>query len=1266
VKDSDPSRGKMAKSRLLPLLAMTFTVVAVSLLAFELAKNSIHPQVTLWESHIVTILFGAVAATGATALIFRSYHLLLQQSREEIAERQRTEHALATERNRLRVVIDTVPDQIYVKDSQGRFLAANDSLARALGVTRPEEVLGKTDRDFFSADLASQYAADEERVLQSGEPLVNREELALDLPTAAPTWHLTTKVPLRSQEGAIVGTVGVSRDISARKQNEEALRIRTQQLEAVRAVSEEITRELDLVALLDLILQRAVNLAGASGGTILFWDEARQVLVPQVHSAIFDPLGWQNIPVGRGVVGRVAATRAGIVVNDYQSWDGAISTALTQTGVTASMAEPLLCRDILVGVINVVHTEDRSGFTDRDGQILRLLAAQAAIAIENARLFTAAQRSAREAHSLFEVAHSLTTSLDPQEVLHLITVKTTDLLGTPHAQVVLSDEDGTTLRLGAAYGTEADQVQRQEFRLGNGINGIVAQTRQPLIVNDYQAFPHRVEELTGVVAGIGVPLLYRNRLLGVLTSHSTQPGWVFTREHLALLTSFADQAAVALENARLYHQAQERQQQLEAVRTISTEITRELNLAAVLHLIARRLSELMGRGAVWLWDDAGKMLAPHTSTGAEAWQQQPLKLGEGLVGIVAERREGMIVNEYRSWPLARPTTLERSKITAVVAEPLVYRDRLVGVISLDNGDTARPFSEQDREILHLFGIQAAIAIENARLFEATRRRAEQLGTLNDITRALTTLDPQQVAEQTLRAVQILMPEVAARFWEHGPEEGVFRHVASVGMRDRSSVSTVRFPPGEGLLGLTLSMRQPVISRDVNQDPRFRERARAKTEGVVSCAMLPLLAADRVCGILAIFTRTPHDFPEEEVSLLRSFAAQAAVAIENARLFAELKRAYEDLRLAQDELVRSEKLRALGQMGAGIAHDLNNVLASIIGQVELLRIRVADPEVRETLLVLETAAVDGAEVVRRLQDFARPRGASPLVALGLPRVVLEALEITRPRWKDEPERRGVHIEVRNALADLPPILGHAPELREALTNLIFNAVDAMPQGGILTLTGSASSVEVSLAITDTGVGMTEEVRTHIFEPFFTTKGPQGTGLGLAVVYGIMERHGGRVGVASALGQGTTVTLTFQVACGAEAASEPPGLTPVIPRRILLIEDDPMVRQTLAVLLQEAGHSVVVADGGVAGLARLAETPVDCVLTDLGMPELTGWDVAREVRARCPHLPIVLLTGWGEQVAGEAGHQGLVDRILGKPVRLEELLRVIRQVTESPSA
>jgi CheY-like chemotaxis protein len=198
-------------------------------------------------------------------------------------------------------------------------------------------------------------------------------------------------------------------------------------------------------------------------------------------------------------------------------------------------------------------------------------------------------------------------------------------------------------------------------------------------------------------------------------------------------------------------------------------------------------------------------------------------------------------------------------------------------------------------------------------------------------------------------------------------------------------------------------------------------------------------------------------------------------------------------------------------------------------------------------------------------------------------------------------------------------------------------------------------------------MTEEVRQRIFDPFFTTKGVQGTGLGLSVVYGIMTRHGGRIDVASDPGQGTTVTLRFQAASTGVPATTKPAPTPPSPRRLLLIDDDPAVRQTLASLLRAAGHTVIEAVGGAAGLALLAQTPVDCLLTDLGMPEMTGWDVARAAKAHSPALPVVLLTGWDEQhVARDATGQGVVDRVLGKPFRLGELLSVIADLTAPPGS
>jgi signal transduction histidine kinase/ActR/RegA family two-component response regulator len=493
--------------------------------------------------------------------------------------------------------------------------------------------------------------------------------------------------------------------------------------------------------------------------------------------------------------------------------------------------------------------------------------------------------------------------------------------------------------------------------------------------------------------------------------------------------------------------------------------------------------------------------------------------------------------------------------------------------------------------------------------------------------------------------------------------------------------------GESLSGLVALQNKPMVVPDLLADPRHipEHKAKAAEVGIRAVVLVPVRGRQGVLGILSVQSRSPRTFTPEEVETLSTYADQAAIAIENARLFAELNQSYRDLQQAQAELIRAEKLRALGQMAAGIAHDLNNMLAAILGQVELLRLRRSEPAVQERLHLLETAARDGAHVVRRLQDFARQQPTGPLEPVNLPGVIQEAVSITRPRWRDEPQRRGVVIQLQTLLDELPPILGQAAEVREVLTNLIFNAVDAMPSGGTLTIRayqeatqgvpGSGQTAEhasslpaascllpaVVVEVADTGVGMSEEVKARIFDPFFTTKGGLGTGLGLSVVYGIMERHGGRLEVASAPGQGTTFTLRFQVATAA-APEERRDLAHSLPaRRILLIDDDPMVRQTVASLLRTVGHTVEEADGGAAGIRRLTEGPVDLVLTDLGMPEVTGWDVARAVKAYDPHLPVILLTGWGEHVSPSAAELALVDRVMGKPFHLKDLLGAVAELT-----
>jgi CheY-like chemotaxis protein len=327
-----------------------------------------------------------------------------------------------------------------------------------------------------------------------------------------------------------------------------------------------------------------------------------------------------------------------------------------------------------------------------------------------------------------------------------------------------------------------------------------------------------------------------------------------------------------------------------------------------------------------------------------------------------------------------------------------------------------------------------------------------------------------------------------------------------------------------------------------------------------------------------------------------------------------------------------------------------------------------------LQVLFTAASDGAQVVRRLQGFARQQADSPLVPCSLAALAGEGLELTRPRWQDEAQRENRALATQCHLGHLPPVMGNPTEIREAFTNLILNAVDAMPDGGTLTIDGSLEPPEASpgaaqavvVQVTDTGVGMSEEVQRRIFDPFFTTKGVKGTGLGLAVVYGIMERLGGKIEVASSPGRGTTFSLRFQPApetapaIPVAAADTPPRSM----RRLLVIDDEEPVRKSISELLRAVGHSVMEVGSGEEGLAFLADQRVDLVITDLGMPGMTGWEVVRCIRKLDPPIPVVLLTGWGEQPPEGDTERVPADRLLIKPVLLEELQAVIEDLTAPP--
>lgn len=378
------------------------------------------------------------------------------------------------------------------------------------------------------------------------------------------------------------------------------------------------------------------------------------------------------------------------------------------------------------------------------------------------------------------------------------------------------------------------------------------------------------------------------------------------------------------------------------------------------------------------------------------------------------------------------------------------------------------------------------------------------------------------------------------------------------------------------------------------------------------------------------------------------------------------------KILEKQLLQSEKLRSLGELAGGVAHDFNNVLAAILGRAQLLRMNVKTPmdkderrksvlEMNKGLEVIEKAAKDGAETVRRIQEFSRRRDDDKFFTqVDINEIVENALEFTRTKWKDDAEPRGIKFNIQREFHPIPSTAGSASELREVFTNLIKNAIDAMPQGGAINIKTYQKDSHIAVQVKDTGVGLAPSIRERIFDPFFTTKGPQSSGLGMSVSYGIVHRHRGTIEVDSIQGKGTTFTVKIPIS---EKITGEEQVKPTPERRgrarVLVIEDEDDVRSILSDILTDGGHEVETASDGAQGLELFSKKDFDLVFTDLGMPGMSGWQVAEKVKQINRNVPVALITGWNiEPKESEMTSNG-VDLIVYKPFEVNQVLQLVQE-------
>jgi signal transduction histidine kinase/CheY-like chemotaxis protein len=412
--------------------------------------------------------------------------------------------------------------------------------------------------------------------------------------------------------------------------------------------------------------------------------------------------------------------------------------------------------------------------------------------------------------------------------------------------------------------------------------------------------------------------------------------------------------------------------------------------------------------------------------------------------------------------------------------------------------------------------------------------------------------------------------------------------------------------------------------------------------------------------------------------LKNIEASVTQAEQAERHVAELSHYIAEQERIREQFSQIEKLSALGELASGVAHDFNNTLAGILGRAQLIQ-RTNDPEkISRGLNIIIKTAEDGAKTVKRIQDFARQRRDHDFEPVSIDQILLDVSEITRPRWKDRAEAANVQISLDLQIRSKAKVLGDESELREVLVNMVFNAVDAMPDGGQLTLGAFDIDESVVIMIADTGSGMPTEVKSRIFDPFFTTKGKAGMGLGLAVSFGIIRRHEGSVQVDSEVGVGTKFMIHLPKAEVTEEANLPEAdlvnAQPTESRstnvtrsfsenqpKILVVDDEEPVRELLRDLLEHEGCRVYMAPGSREALGLFEVHQFDGIFTDVGMPGMSGWELSHAIRERNKEIPIAVVTGWGEAVGSDEQKEAGVDWVIAKPFRAEKISEIAQEMT-----